>query len=138
MGLPFTLINEGVAQVVQASTGADGTVLIPPADIEQAMGWLLKPEGFCRDGQCYPIPSGSPVAGEHGIDLIAFASLLERPLAVDVAESAAFIGTGATRRAEALASLQAPGFTLPDLDGRLHSLSDHRGKKVLLAAYASW
>ena len=26
----------------------------------------------------------------------------------------------------------------PDLEGKLHSLSDHRGKKVLLVAYASW
>ena len=33
---------------------------------------------------------------------------------------------------------QAPAFTLPDLDGKPHSLSDYRGKKVLLVAYASW
>jgi len=41
-------------------------------------------------------------------------------------------------RAAALDSGEAPDFTLPDLDGKLHSLSDHRGKKVLLIAYASW
>jgi hypothetical protein len=138
MDRPFTVINEGVVGVVQASTTADGTILVPPADIEHTTGWQLKPEGFCRDEQCYPIRPGSPVVGERGVDLRALASLLERPLAVDIAERAAFVGTGATRRAEALASLKAPDFTLPDLDGRLHSLSDHRGKKVLLAAYASW
>ena len=27
---------------------------------------------------------------------------------------------------------------LPDLDGRPHRLSDHRGKKVLLVTWASW
>jgi peroxiredoxin len=27
---------------------------------------------------------------------------------------------------------------LPDLSGRMHALSDFRGKKVLLVAYASW
>jgi hypothetical protein len=27
---------------------------------------------------------------------------------------------------------------LPDLDGNLHRLSDYRGKKVLLSAWASW
>jgi peroxiredoxin len=32
----------------------------------------------------------------------------------------------------------APDFTLPDLDGRMHSLSDYRGKKVFLLAWASW
>ena len=138
MDRPFTVIHEGTARVVQASTTADGTILIPPADVKRATGWQLKPEGFCRDDLCYPIPPGRPVVSEHGVDLPALASLLEMPLAIDVAERAAFLGAGASRRAEVLASLKAPDFTLPDLDGRLHSLSDHRGKKVLLAAYASW
>ena len=44
----------------------------------------------------------------------------------------------AAERAKTLSSLEAPDFTLPDLDGRLHSLSEQRGKKVLLVAYASW
>jgi hypothetical protein len=37
-----------------------------------------------------------------------------------------------------LRSLEAPDFMLPDLDGKLHSLSDYRGKKVLLMSWASW
>jgi peroxiredoxin len=37
-----------------------------------------------------------------------------------------------------MTSLEAPDFTLPDLEGALHSLSDHRGKKRLLIAWASW
>jgi hypothetical protein len=32
----------------------------------------------------------------------------------------------------------APDFQLPDLDGATHSLSDHRGKKVLLYCWSSW
>jgi hypothetical protein len=61
-----------------------------------------------------------------------------RPVAIDRDERAAYLGVSAAERAKALASLEAPDFTLPDLDGRLHSLSQHRGKKVLLIAYASW
>jgi peroxiredoxin len=34
--------------------------------------------------------------------------------------------------------LDAPDFTLPDLTGAEHALSEHRGKKVLLATWASW
>lgn len=30
---------------------------------------------------------------------------------------------------------QAPGFTLPDQDGKLHSLADYKGKRVLLYFY---
>jgi peroxiredoxin len=35
-------------------------------------------------------------------------------------------------------TLEAPDFTLPDIDGKQHSLSDYRGKKVLLLSWASW
>jgi peroxiredoxin len=34
--------------------------------------------------------------------------------------------------------LEAPDFTLPDIDGQLHSLSDFLGKKVFLVTWASW
>jgi hypothetical protein len=61
-----------------------------------------------------------------------------RPVASDRDERAAFLGTSAAERAKTLSSLESPDFTLPDLDGRLHSLSEQRGKKVLLVAYASW
>jgi len=48
------------------------------------------------------------------------------------------LGEGADLRNDALLSLVAPDFTLPDLDGKLHSLSDFRGKRVLLITWASW
>ncbi len=31
-----------------------------------------------------------------------------------------------------------PDFLLPTLDGELHSLSEYRGKKILLFHFASW
>ena len=48
------------------------------------------------------------------------------------------LGEDAGARSAALESLEAPDFALPDLDGRVHTLSEHRGKKVLLATWASW
>jgi hypothetical protein len=74
-----------------------------------------------------------PASIIHGL-----ASAGDRPLAVDHGERAAYLGVSATERAAQLASLQAPDFSLPDLAGRRHSLSEHRGRKVLLVAYASW
>ena len=62
----------------------------------------------------------------------------DRPLALDAEERAAYLGTSAGDRGEALATLQAPDFTLADVEGKLHSLSDYRGQKILLVAYASW
>ncbi len=62
----------------------------------------------------------------------------ERPFAVDHEERVACLGVAAATRSAALASLEAPDFALPDLAGRLHTLSEQRGRKVLLVAWASW
>jgi hypothetical protein len=62
----------------------------------------------------------------------------DRPLAVDRDERVACLGVAAAARAAALASLEAPDFALPDLAGRVHTLAEHRGRKVLLVAWASW
>lgn len=73
-----------------------------------------------------------------GLERAQQAEAAGRPVAVDREERAAYLGISAAERAAALASLQAPDFTLADLSGRPHSLSAQRGKKVLLVAYASW
>lgn len=78
------------------------------------------------------------VADREGVELAKRAEAAGRPVAIDRGERAAYLGVPARERARALASLEAPDFTLPDLQGRSHSLSQHRGKKVLLVAYASW
>ena len=44
----------------------------------------------------------------------------------------------AKERKAALTSLEAPDFALPDPSGRMHRLSDYRGKKVFLVTWASW
>ena len=72
------------------------------------------------------------------VDLAAVWRHLGHPVAHDQASAVWALGEGATERAAALRSLEAPDFTLPDVAGRPHSLSDHRGKKVLLVSWASW
>jgi hypothetical protein len=74
----------------------------------------------------------------EGVELAKRAEASGRPVALDLDERAAYLGVSAAERVKQLSSLEAPDFTLPDLDGRMHSLSQHRGKKVLLVAYASW
>ena len=63
---------------------------------------------------------------------------LQRPVLSDSTADVWVLGASARERAAALESLQAPDFTLPDLEGGAHSLSDYRGKKVFLASWASW
>ncbi len=133
----FTIIDETRATEVDATIDGDRVLLSPDAT-ERALGWLLQPEGFCRAGICVPVREGSRAVVDGNVDLAALADLLGRPLALDLDERAAAMGVSAHDRAAALATLEAPDFTLPDLDGRMHSLSAHRGKKVFLAVWASW
>ena len=133
----FTIIDDGTPVEVQATVEHDRIRVAAP-DVERALAWELKPEGFCLGPVCYPVPAGSDLVTDAGIDLIGLADLVGRPHAIDTAEGASYLGIAARDRAQELAFLSAPDFTLPDLDGTLHSLSDYRGQKVLLAAYASW
>ncbi len=132
----FTLIDDGTAHQIDASV-IDGRVVLSH-DALAFIGWELHPEGLCREGLCVPVPSDAALETSGGVDLAALARLLDRPLALDVDERAAYLGVAAGERQRALRSLVAPDFTLPDLAGQPHRLSDHHGKKVLLVAYASW
>jgi len=133
----FTLLDETRAAPVDATVAADGVRLSPVA-VRDALGWELKPQGLCKDDTCIPVPPSAALVRDGAIDLAALADLLGRPLALDAAEGAACLGVAATDRARTLASLDAPDFTLPDLDGRMHTQSAYRGKKIFLIAFASW
>jgi hypothetical protein len=132
----FTVLDEGRASVV-ATAVREGRVFLAEPDLKAVLGWELKPEGLCRGKVCIPT-TGTELMTDNGVDLVALADMLDRPIIVDFDEQAAYLGAAASERASALASLEAPDFTLPDLHGRPHSLSDYRGQKILLAAYASW
>jgi hypothetical protein len=133
----LTLLEDGRSLALEAHFEGESVRLAPEA-VREATGFSLKPEGLCRDAVCIPVRDRSALVSQQGIDLAELARRLGRPLAVDVAERAAALGTPADLRRSALAGLEAPDFSLPDLAGRRHTLSAHRGKKVLLIAYASW
>jgi hypothetical protein len=85
-----------------------------------------------------PLPRGREEEfvrdGGSRFNLAAFARLLGQPFVGEPAACAWAVGEAP----RLLESLEAPDFTLADLDGRAHSLSDYRGKKVLLVSWASW
>ena len=135
--MTFELIDAGTMHPLDAVLEG-GQVFLPAAELERATGWALKPEGLCRDAACVPVRDRAALVTKAGVSLAGFAAALGRPLAFDVAEGVAALGTAAADRGAALASLEAPDFSLPDLAGRRHTLSAQRGKKALLIAYASW
>ena len=120
---------------------ADGDALwLEHADVERATGWAWKPEGLCRDHTCMPLPrgAGSTMIDGDRVDVAALWRQAGWPVVHDDAAQIWVLGTGAAQRADALASLDAPDFELPDLEGRMHRLCDQRGRRVFLVAWASW
>jgi hypothetical protein len=133
-----TVLIEGRVADVPARGGDE--LWVPVEALDAATGWTLKPEGFCRGDQCIPIPPGREAEFVRGGDVSigAFADYLGRPIIHDAAHDAWSIGESAGRRMADRDSLQAPDFTLPDLEGREHSLHDHLGRKIFLVSWASW
>lgn len=133
----FELLVDGKVHALAAHADG-GRIRVDPESLSEATGWKLRPEGLCRGDVCVPVRDRSALDSGGQIDLEAFAAALGRPLAVDAEAGAAALGVAAADRVAQLATLEAPDFELPDLEGKLHRLSEHRGKKVLLIAYASW
>jgi hypothetical protein len=139
-----TLIYEDT--ITQLGPGLSGLqdLWVTTAELTRATRFVLKPEGVCREELCFPVPkprkdeflrTGSKTTW---FNLSAFARLLKQPVARDEAFGVFFFGPRPDQQNAHLQSLKAPDFTLPDKDGKRHSLSDYRGKKVLLVTWASW
>jgi hypothetical protein len=127
-----TILTESDEFTVDAANG----LWLAAADAARITGWTLKPEGMCRDDQCVPLPS-TAVVGER-VDVEAFWRRLGNPVLCADDRETWVLGAGAGERNAALTGLMAPDFTLPDLSGTRHTLSDLRSKKVLLVTWASW
>jgi hypothetical protein len=124
-----------------ATLGADD-LWVTLADLKLATGFVIKPQGVCRDELCFPIPKArrSAFLSEQEtttwFNLSEFARLLRQPVARE--KEVWYFGPRPDEQNGFVSSLVAPDFKLPDMNGKPHSLSDFRGKKVLLLTWASW
>ena len=133
----ITVITDEKAVEVHAQASGDA-LWLSARDAETATGWALKPEGLCRDEVCVPLPREGGLARDGRVDVAALWRRLGRPVVHSASGDLWVLGQSAQDRGAALRTLEAPDFTLPDPAGRPHSLSEHRGKKVLLVTWASW
>lgn len=138
-----TIIYDDKASEISDANQNAGRLWITTADLKRATEFELKPQGVCRNELCFPLPKSEETQfvqknGEKTwFNLAAFARLVHQPIAHDEALSTLYFGLRSDQ-VESLSSLKAPDFHLPDMNGRIHSLSDFRGKKVLLVTWASW
>ena len=142
--LPTVIFDGNATELTAASPFQDSPDLwVTLADLTRATGYEVKPQGVCRKELCVPLPKNkSDYIAKRGsdtwFDLSAFARLTHQAAAHDARHAAWYFGPRADIQNSYLSSLSAPNFTLPDMNGKVHSLSDFRGKKVLLVTWASW
>jgi len=145
--------DDRATEVGVAGFAQTGSLWLTTADLTRATGFAVKPQGVCREELCFPLPkarmqeffrpegaaksSGKGGAQQGWFNLTAFAGLVHQPVAHDDAMATWYFGLRSDQQHQ-LASLHAPDFTLPDMAGKMHSLSDFRGKKVFLVTWASW
>ena len=135
-----TILSENrVAQILNAKVLGDD-LWVPVDSLEEATGWALEPEGLCRGEVCVPVSMNAqePLVRDGDFNVSAFWRHMSRPLARDARGGTWFLGDSTDELRSRLISLDAPDFTLPDLEGRDHSLRDYRGTKVFMTAWASW
>lgn len=113
-----------------------GELWLTTAGMTAATGWKLETEGLCRGDACVRVDPSWVDGGR--VNLTAFARHMHQPVTRSDAHHVWAFGESVNARRDALFSLEAPDFTLPDLDGRMHSLSDYRGKKVFLYSWGSY
>ncbi len=131
-----TIIVDDVPATVRVSDDPAGGLWLSAGDAQRISGWEVTPEGACQGARCVPLPERVVRGGT--VDLAGLARHLGQPVVTDARHGVWVIGEAADDLSDRMLSLEAPDFTLPDPDGRLHSLSDYRGRKVFLVTWASW
>ena len=137
------IVYDDVATEINPANEEPAQLWVTTADLTRATHFEVKPQGVCRAELCFPLPKARKQeflrksSNKEWFNLLAFADLVHQSVAHDEALATWYFGLRSDQR-QTLASLEAPDFTLPDMDGKLHSLRDFHGKKVFLVTWASW
>jgi hypothetical protein len=138
------VLYEDQAVTVEHTLADPNDLWIHPQELGRVNGFELKPEGACIDDICVPVRQDQDSdifvtrQGERWFNVAELADRLNQPYAVDHEAGVWSFGTIPVQRASFVNEGKAPDFTLPDHDGKLHSLSDFKGRKIMLLSWASW
>lgn len=143
MAKRITLLYGDQVAALDDALVRNGDLWLQAEGLLAATGWELKPEGMCKGAICVPVSDAQRSAlvtrQDDGdwLDLSAFARMVEQPVARDQDSETWVFGPPAWEW-KSRSARRAPDFTLSDLSGQTHSLSELLGKKVFLLFWASW
>lgn len=137
------LYNERVVEV--EDTLPDVSELwVKPEDLTRINDFELKPQGACFEELCVPVIQNRDSdmfvtrQGQGWFNVTGLADKLQQAWAADYDEGVFSFGVMPMERQSFFRGGMAPDFELMGRDGELVSLSDFRGKQVLLLTWASW
>ena len=136
MTTALILGDAGEVQVMASSNF--GEFGVEAAAFGSATGWVHKPEGLCKGDLCVPVRNPKVLSDGESIDIAEFARITNRNILIDSGRKIVALGDQATSRAQSMATLDAPNFTLPDINGKMVSFYDYNRRKRLLLAWSSW
>jgi len=105
------------------------------SDFTTATGWEPKPEGMCQGDICVPAPGA--LTSDGRVDIERAAQALGMPIEIDEVHGVRALGP-ASLGGRALTTAVAADPELRSFDGKSFRLSSLRGRKVVLAAWASY
>lgn len=142
-GRATILYKDRVVEVARTLNDANDLWVVPE-DLPRINDFILKPEGACLDELCIPVRQDRESemyvkrAGQGWFNVTGLARRLQQEFLVDREHGVWSFGGIPVSRNAFMQTAAAPDFTLPDRDGKMVSLSDFRGKKVLIVTWASW
>ncbi len=140
----ITVVYDTKASIVQEALPDPDNLWLTTSDLTTTSGFVLKPQGACLDELCVPIPKAREASFVRNVkraryfNLSELARTLHQASVHDAANSTWLFGARPEAQMRYVNTLQAPNFTLADWKGATRSLSDFRGKRVLLITWASW
>jgi peroxiredoxin len=139
-----TVIHAGNVTTLSNTLPDANDLWVLTDDIPKVNGFVLKPEGMCRDDICIPLRQDEDSdlvlsrSGKKWFSLTQFARNLKQAFARDLETDTWSFGDIPLTRDRFLHAAMAPDFELKDRQGKSVKLSDFRGKKVMLVTWASW
>ena len=140
----ITVIYDAKTTTVQDAVPDPDNLWLTTSDLTKTSGFVLKPQGACLNELCVPIPKAREASFLRNVNRVKYFNLselartLHQPSVHDAASQTWLFGARPEAQMRYVNTLEAPNFTLADWKGSQRSLSDFRGKKVLLITWASW
>ena len=139
-----TILYDGSTATVDETLSDPTDLWVTVQDLPRVNGFELKPEGACLDEICVPVrqEEDSDIFVNRRdtgwLNVTELARRIQQPIVADHETQTFSLGVIPVQRQSFVRDGLATDFTLQDWQGNTLSLSDFKGRKIMLLSWASW